>query len=145
MKEGLAERFRRALLQRGLQPTERRLAVAIAMEGHRGHPTLHELAVSLGEQALSEITVYRTLKLLEEAGLVDRLVLDGQTRFEPVGPHHDHFVCVDCGAVTEFHDEAIEARQAEVAAANGFRIQGHRHVIRVRCGCRDDAGEARRE
>ena len=76
-------------------------------------------------------TVYRTLKLLQAAGLATELVLQGETRFEREynRQHHDHFICKTCGAIFEFSSDAIERIQDEVAAELGFVIDGHRHQI----------------
>jgi Fur family transcriptional regulator, ferric uptake regulator len=76
-------------------------------------------------------TVYRTLKLLQAAGLAQELVLQGETRFERdyKREHHDHFICKTCGAIFEFSSDAIERIQDDVAAGLGFVIDGHRHQI----------------
>jgi Fur family ferric uptake transcriptional regulator len=132
MAGSLSEQFATFLRSKGLQPTAKRLRIAAQIEARGGHPSLPELSRDLAD--LGEITVYRALKLLEEAGLVERLMLDGVARYERVGAHHDHFVCVDCGWVVEFHSEPLEALQREVAATNGFVVRGHEHVIEVRCG-----------
>ena len=76
-------------------------------------------------------TVYRTLKLLQAAGLASELALDGQSRFERdwKRQHHDHFICKSCGAIFEFSSPEIERLQDEIAAGLGFVIEGHRHHI----------------
>jgi Fur family ferric uptake transcriptional regulator len=80
-------------------------------------------------------TIYRTLKLFRDAGLASELLLGGEARFEPVWKrdHHDHFVCVSCGAIFEFQSPEIERLQEEIAAGIGFRVEGHRHHILGRC------------
>jgi len=80
-------------------------------------------------------TVYRTLKLLREAGLASELALKGETRFETdwKRAHHDHFICNSCGAIFEFASPEIERIQDEIASDLGFRIEGHRHHIFGRC------------
>jgi len=80
-------------------------------------------------------TVYRTLKLLQEAGLAQELPLPGESQFEPdyKRQHHDHFVCSSCGGISEFTSPEIERIQDEVAARIGFVIQGHRHHIYGLC------------
>jgi Fur family ferric uptake transcriptional regulator len=84
---------------------------------------------------IGRTTVYRTLKLLQSAGLAQELVLQGQTRFErDFGrKHHDHFICNSCGDIFEFSNPEIERIQDEVAAEIGFSIQGHRHQIYGLC------------
>lgn len=76
-------------------------------------------------------TVYRTLKLLQQAGLASPLEVGGQTRFEHEynRQHHDHFICDACGDIIEFQSPDIERLQDEVAETLGFVIQGHRHQI----------------
>jgi Fur family ferric uptake transcriptional regulator len=80
-------------------------------------------------------TIYRTLKLFQEAGLASELAFGNEARFEPVWKrdHHDHFVCVSCGEIFEFLSPEIERLQTEIAAGIGFRIEGHRHHVFGRC------------
>jgi len=80
---------------------------------------------------IGRTTVYRTLKLLQAAGLASELALDGQSRFERdwKRQHHDHFICKSCGAIFEFSSPEIERLQDEIAAGLGFLIEGHRHHI----------------
>ena len=80
---------------------------------------------------IGRTTVYRTLKLLQAAGLASELALDGQSRFERdwKRQHHDHFICKSCGAIFEFSSPDIERLQDEIAADLGFVIEGHRHHI----------------
>ena len=80
-------------------------------------------------------TIYRTLKLFQDAGLASELAFGNEARFEPVWnrDHHDHFVCVSCGDIFEFQSPEIERLQTEIAAGIGFRVEGHRHHIFGRC------------
>jgi Fur family transcriptional regulator, ferric uptake regulator len=80
---------------------------------------------------IGRTTVYRTLKLLQSAGLAQELVLQGETRFEREykREHHDHFICKACGEIFEFSNAEIERIQDELAADIGFVIDGHRHQI----------------
>ena len=79
--------------------------------------------------------MYRTLKLLQSAGLASELALQGQTRFEHDynRAHHDHFICNSCGEIFEFANPEIERIQDEIAAGIGFVITGHRHQIYGLC------------
>ena len=93
-------------------------------------------------------TIYRSLKLFKDAGLASELAFGGEARFEPVWnrDHHDHFVCVSCGAIFEFRSPEIERLQEEIASGIGFSIDGHRHHIFGRCrrcAARDRAPRAR--
>ena len=80
---------------------------------------------------IGRTTVYRTLKLLQAAGLAQELELHGQSRFEREykRQHHDHFICKSCGEIFEFTSAEIERIQDEIAAEIGFVIDGHRHQI----------------
>ena len=98
---------------------------------------------------IGRTTVYRTLKLLQSAGLAQELALDGQSKFEREykREHHDHFICKSCGAIFEFTSPDIERLQDEIAADIGFAIEGHRHQIYGSCrSCtsRASRAEARR-
>ena len=84
---------------------------------------------------IGRTTVYRTLKLLQEAGLARELVLDGENRYEPAHDreHHDHLICQGCSVILEFTSPEIERLQEQVAAAHGFQVEGHRHQIYGYC------------
>ncbi|MET0266115.1 MAG: ferric iron uptake transcriptional regulator [Duganella sp.] len=80
-------------------------------------------------------TVYRVLTQFEQAGLLNRNHFEtGKAIFElNAGSHHDHLVCVDCGRVEEFFDEAIEERQSAIAKERGFKIAEHALAIYGNC------------
>lgn len=80
-------------------------------------------------------TVYRVLTQFEQAGLLNRNHFEtGKAIFElNAGSHHDHLVCVDCGRVEEFYDEAIEERQNAIAKERGFKIAEHALAIYGNC------------
>jgi Fur family ferric uptake transcriptional regulator len=79
-------------------------------------------------------TVYRSLRLFVDAGVAsERNFRDGVTRYEVRQPHHDHLVCLGCGRIVEFENEAIEAQQEQVAATHGFRLTSHRHELYGHC------------
>jgi Fur family ferric uptake transcriptional regulator len=132
----LVDQFARWLQARQIRPTSARRAIAEHLDGRGGHATLQQLSQEL-HPTVSKITVYRTVRLLEEAGLVERLELHGVDHYEVRGEHHDHIVCVRCGQVAEFHSDGIEARQRAIALAHGFEATGHRHLLYGRCAsCR---------
>ena len=93
-----------------------------------------------GEQ-VSYATVYRTMRMLVDAGLIkERHFEDGSARYEYVkeGEHHDHLICTRCGEVIEFTDDTIEAQQEVVALRNGYSMTGHKHEIYGLCpACRE--------
>lgn len=138
------------LRQLGLKATAPRLKVLeILRSGPQRHLSADDVhrALLLEHADVSLATVYRVLSQLEQAGILSRRSFDtGPAVYEiDDGGHHDHLVCVHCGLVTEFTDAAIEARQAQVAATQGFQLSEHRLVLYGRCRlCRSDAADAAR-
>ena len=120
----------------------------LRQERHLSVDDLHQL-VQKRRPEIGRTTVYRTLKLLQAAGLAQELALDGQSRFEREykRAHHDHFICKSCGDILEFSNPEIERIQDEIAAGIGFVIEGHRHQIFGlcrRCAARPPRDDARR-
>jgi Fur family ferric uptake transcriptional regulator len=115
---------------RGLRMTDQRRVVARVIEEADDHPDVEALyarAVAI-DPNISIATVYRTVKLFEEAGILDRLEFgDGRARYEDsTREHHDHLIDLSTGAVIEFVDPEIEALQERIAARLGYRLKGHR-------------------
>ena len=139
-------RLVRYLGERGLKQTRQREAILDVFLSARGHLTSEDILRAVRElhSNIGYTTVYRTMKLLCEAGLAnERHFDDGITRYEIEQEHHDHLVCVKCGEIIEFECEAIEASQNEIAERYGFRLLRHRHELYGYCAaCRADAGEA---
>ena len=125
------------LATHGLKRSAQREAIleAFLKAGH--HVSVEDLLriVRRREPEVGRTTIYRTLKLFQEAGLASELLFGGEARFEPLWNrcHHDHFVCVSCGAIFEFQSPEIERLQDEIASGLGFVIEGHRHNIYGRC------------
>jgi Fur family transcriptional regulator, ferric uptake regulator len=97
--------------------------------------------VRTGGHRIGIASVYRALDGLDELGLVQRVDLgDGISRFErvdPLGDHHHHLVCGDCGKVEPFEDPALEAAIVNVAGGRGYEVAAHDVVLRGACGdCR---------
>jgi Fur family transcriptional regulator, ferric uptake regulator len=120
----------------------------LRQQRHLSVADLHQL-VQKRRPDIGRTTVYRTLKLLQAAGLAQELALDGQSRFEREykRAHHDHFICKSCGEILEFANPEIERIQDEIAAGIGFVIEGHRHQIFGlcrRCAARPQREAARR-
>ncbi len=136
------------LKRRGLNRSSRRDLVVSAFLSSNKHLSVDDLyaLVRRKSPAIGRTTVYRTLKLLENAGLAQALVLKGETRFERVfnRRHHDHFICNDCGAIFEFSSDEIEALQEEEAGRIGFRIDGHEHRVFGKCATCQGAGKQTR-
>lgn len=115
---------------KGLRLTEQRRTIARILDGAADHPdveALYHRAVA-EDPKISLATVYRTVKLFEEAGLLEKHEFgDGRARYEDAErDHHDHLIDVNSGQVIEFVDPEIEALQEKIAARLGYRLIGHR-------------------
>ena len=116
--------------ERGLRITEQRRVIARVLSDSVDHPDvekLHARAVAL-DPGISIATVYRTVRLFEEAGILDRHDFgDGRSRYEAAPEaHHDHMIDVETGKVMEFVDPELEALQRQIAERLGFRLVDHR-------------------
>ena len=125
------------LKSQGLNRSSRRDLVVSTFLASNKHLSVDDLYALVRRKApgIGRTTVYRTLKLLESAGLAQAMVLQGETRFEPElnRRHHDHFICSGCGAIFEFTSDEIESLQEEEARKIGFRIEGHKHQVFGTC------------
>jgi Fur family ferric uptake transcriptional regulator len=110
--------------------TEQRRIVAQVLEESQDHPDVEELyarALKL-DPRISIATVYRSVKLFEESGILEKLEFgDGRARYEDAErDHHDHLIDMNSGEVIEFIDPDIEALQEKIAERLGYRLKGHR-------------------
>lgn len=130
------------LEKNNLKHTKQRELILTTFLEAKGHVTSDDLFQTVREQnpTIGYTTVYRTMKLLSEAGLAtERHFDDGITRYELEHEHHDHLVCEKCGKIIEFECEAIETAQSEIAREHGFQILRHRHELYGNCrDCRED-------
>lgn len=114
----------------GLRMTEQRRVIAAVLENANDHPDVEELyaRASAVDARISIATVYRTVKLFEEAGILDKHEFgDGRARYESADrDHHDHLIDMNSGKVIEFIDPEIEALQEKIAQKLGYRLKGHR-------------------
>ena len=115
---------------KGLRITEQRRIIARVLSESDDHPDvelLHERANKI-DSGISIATVYRTVRLFEEAGILDRHDFgDGRARYEAAPEaHHDRLIDVETGKVVEFVDPEIEALQKQIAAKLGYRLVDHR-------------------
>lgn len=139
-------RFTDFLAERGLRLTAQRRVIADIFFRTEGHHSAEEIARAVREQhsGIGPATVYRTLKLLREAGLATGMNTgDGLARYESPfrRAHHDHLVCRHCGRIVEFENDQIEALQQRVAERHGFVVTDHRLELFGVCGaCRGRAG-----
>ncbi|MBK5933007.1 Fur family manganese uptake regulator [Rhodovulum imhoffii] len=115
---------------RGLRLTEQRRIIAQVLQDSADHPDVEDLyaRASAVDAKISLATVYRTVKLFEEAGIIEKLEFgDGRSRYEDAErDHHDHLIDLSNGAVIEFVDPEIEALQERIAKKLGYRLKGHR-------------------
>lgn len=133
-REALEEYLR----DHGLRMTKERETVLEAFTGLERHVTTEELleAAKRLDPEIGQATVFRTIKLLADAGLARKACQDeGAMSYEHAfrHGHHDHLVCLGCGAVVEFKDDAIEAAQDAVYKKHGFRPADHRLELQGYC------------
>lgn len=124
------DKLEKLCAEKGLRMTEQRRTIARVLSVAEDHPDAEELYRRANEldKSISLATVYRTVKLFEEAGIIESHDFgDGRARYEEVpDEHHDHLIDVKTGKVIEFHDEEIERLQEEIAAKLGYRLVDHR-------------------
>ena len=117
-------------IQKGVRLTEQRKLIAKVMSKSESHPDVAELhkKVSKFNSAISIATVYRTVKLFEEAGIVSKHDFKGnKSRYEQAPEeHHDHLIDINSGEITEFVNEEIEKLQKQVAEKLGYKLVDHR-------------------
>lgn len=115
---------------KGLRLTAPRRIIAAVLQQSDDHPDVEELyaRASARDASISIATVYRTVKLFEEAGILDKLEFgDGRARYEDAErEHHDHLIDMNSGEVIEFVDPDIEALQEKIAAKLGYQLKGHK-------------------
>ncbi|MGF1639970.1 MAG: Fur family transcriptional regulator [Rhodospirillales bacterium] len=123
-------RIERQCLEKGMKMTGQRRIIARVLSEATDHPDVEEVhrrAAAL-DPRISIATVYRTVRLFEEADILERRDFgDGRSRYEEAGEeHHDHLIDVQSGRVIEFRSHEIEALQSKMAEQLGYRLVGHR-------------------
>lgn len=137
----MSDRLEKLCVEKGLKMTDQRRVIARVLSEADDHPDVeqvHQRANAI-DPRISIATVYRTVKLFEESGIIERhdFGAGGRARYEERGEdHHDHLIDVKTGEVVEFVDEEIERLQAEVARRLGFRLVDHKMEL---YGVRADA------
>lgn len=115
---------------KGLRITEQRRTIARVLSAAVDHPDVEEVhrRAATIDPRISIATVYRTVRLFEEAGILERHDFQGgRSRYEAAGDdHHDHLIDIETGRVIEFHDAELEELQRRIAARLGFRLVDHR-------------------
>ena len=115
---------------KNLRMTDQRRVIATVLQAADDHPDVEELyaRASAADPRISLATVYRTVKLFEESGILEKHEFgDGRARYETADrEHHDHLIDINTGDVIEFVDPEIEALQEKIAEKLGYRLKGHR-------------------
>lgn len=124
------DRIEQQCIEKGMRMTDQRRVVARVLAQAQDHPDVEELyhrAVAV-DPHISLATVYRTVRLFEEAGVVERHDFgDGRSRYEEAGEdHHDHLINIKTGEVIEFFDQEIEKMKEALAEKLGYRLIGHK-------------------
>ena len=114
----------------GLRMTDQRRTIATLLDSITDHPDVEELHRRINEvdRSISLATVYRTVKLFEESGILEKLEFgDGRARYEDADrEHHDHLINIQNGEVIEFVNSDIEKLQEKIARGLGFKLLGHK-------------------
>lgn len=126
----MPDRIEKICIEKGLRMTEQRRVIARVLSLSDDHPDaeeLHRRAVA-EDPRISLATVYRTVRLFEEAGIIERHDFrDGRSRYEEVGDdHHDHLIDLKSGEVVEFVNDEIEKLQEAIARKLGYKLVDHR-------------------
>lgn len=136
--DGLHDRLKAYLEAQKLKYSEQRWKIAKVVLGSAEHLSAQEIIRRVEHEYpdIGAATVYRNIKVLCEAQILRETLLDAEDRvvyeaFEE--GHHDHIVCLDCGAIFEFHEAKIESLQQSVAEQMDFSEVRHRHVIYANC------------
>jgi len=126
----MISRLEKLCIAKGLKMTEQRRVISRVLSEAQDHPDVEEVyrRSVVMDSKISIATVYRTMRLLEEANVIDRLDFgDGRARYEETREdHHHHLIDVNSGAVIEFKDEELEKLKEKIAAEMGYELIGHR-------------------
>ncbi len=124
------DRLEKLCIEKGMRMTDQRRVIARVLSVASDHPDVEELhrRAHAVDPHISIATVYRTVRLFEESGILTRHDFrDGRSRYEEASEtHHDHLIVMKSGAVIEFVDEEIEALQRAIATKLGYRLVDHR-------------------
>lgn len=141
----LLEEFKKALRQSGLKYTKQRESLLKLLYNTEEHHTPDELYEALkasgDDQNVGIATIYRTLNLLEESGMVTSISFGAAgKKFELANKsHHDHMICKSCNKIIEFKDDVIEQKQLKIAREHGFKLSSHLMQLYGICAdCQDN-------
>ena len=126
----MSDRIEKLCVEKGLRMTDQRRIIARVLSEADDHPDAEELhrRASAEDNRISLATVYRTVRLFEDAGIIERHDFrDGRSRYEEApDEHHDHLIDMNSGEVIEFYDEEIERLQEAIARKLGYKLVDHR-------------------
>lgn len=139
-RHGYADRIRQIFhdyhQKKGMRMTQQRQAILDYLLGADRHLSMEEIFRALRPKGVGKVTVFRSLKVLEECGLIDRVTSsEGRPLYEVnfERPHHDHLICISCGRIMEIQWPQVEKIQEKACRELGFEITFHRHEIYGRC------------
>jgi len=125
-----SSRIEQICVEKGMKMTEQRRIIARVLSDASDHPDVEEVyrRASALDSRISVATVYRTARLFEEAGIIERHDFgDGRARYEEItDEHHDHLIDMKSGHVIEFKNDEIEKLQQQIAKKHGMKLVGHR-------------------
>ena len=123
-------KIERLCIEKGMKMTDQRRVIARVLSDSDHHPDVEEVHKRANglDSRISIATVYRTVRLFEDAGILNRHDFgDGRARYEEVSEHHhDHLIDIQSGEIIEFQNQEIEALQEKIAKAHGMKLVGHR-------------------
>jgi Fur family ferric uptake transcriptional regulator len=132
-KVTIQQHLEKLCLKHGMRMTEQRRIIAKILTESTDHPDAEEIfhRAKLIDNKVSVSTVYRTIRLLEQEGILHKLDFrDGRSRYEEItDDHHDHLICIKTGKVIEFHDEELEVLKSKIAEKLGYEMIDHRLEI----------------
>ncbi len=138
------EKFKALLKQNGLKVTIQRVAILEVLNSRPGiHLTAEEIYDFVKEKYpdIGMATVYRTIQMLSDLNLIDKLILDdgyvryeiGKMNTENTGHHHHHLICLDCGGIYAFQDDLLENLETRIKEALGFDVVDHQVKLYGHC------------
>lgn len=136
-KNAVKKQFKEFIKKKGLKFTSQREAVLEEILNVKGHFEIEDMVKTIKEKNIpvSRATVYRTLNILKEMGLVNEVIkYSNKTIYEiSLKQHHDHLICTKCGNIIEFSEEEIEKLQDKICKEYGFKPETHRLEIFGTC------------
>jgi Fur family ferric uptake transcriptional regulator len=130
MEMAAPSRIEQLCIEKGMKMTGQRRVIASVLSDAEDHPDVEEVyrRATQVDPRISIATVYRTVRLFEEANILERHDFgDGRSRYEEItDEHHDHLIDIQSGRVVEFQNDEIEALKEKIAVEHGFRLVGHR-------------------